>query len=222
MHTNRLEYTITSVQIQIVAGERRLPAFFAYPNSGGLHPGVVLLDATPDSTARRQVANRLAQRGLYALAPALDDLPATAAAAAARAALQVLRTHNHCNGSLTVIGLDPAGSGLALQTGQASGQLAAVAAFAPPPALAEDTLRASPPLLLVFGGPATPALHRLQAGFAPTPGRLLLRYPRAGSAFFTQPRTTTDRRCAEYAWTHLLAFLEQHLDWSRPARPAVM
>ncbi|MBN2469176.1 MAG: dienelactone hydrolase family protein [Anaerolineae bacterium] len=235
MHTHRLEYAITSSQIQIVAGERQLPAFLAHPNSGGIHPGIVLLGDS-QSAALRQIANRLAQYGLYALAPALevpspgdpapdatDATASPAAMASARAAIQVLRTHNHCNGALALIGLSPAASALALRLSLASDHLAAVIVLEAPPLLVDETLhRNSHPLLMLYGGPDTPELRLLQHRFSPTPGKILLRYPYASPSFFHQPENATDQRSVNYAWAHLLAFLERHLDWSRPARSGAL
>ena len=221
MTSSRIEYAITSSQIQIVAGDRQRPAFLAHPAGGGQHPGIVLLGHDPAST--RQTANRLAQRGLYVIAPALDTTPANTGPAGIRAAIQALRTHNHCNGSLCLLGLDPAGSALAVRMSPMPGRLAALAALGTPLELAGSALRENQrPLLLIYGGPVTPKLRRLQYEFAPTKDKALLIYPNASGQFLIRPASEIDRRCAEYAWTHLLAFLEQHLTWPSTTRPPVI
>lgn len=221
MVTNRVEHPITSGNIHIVAGARQLPAFWAYPETGGSYPGVAVLGDSL-SAATRQLVNRLAQRGMYVLAPDLAQLSPSDALPAAHAALDVLRTHNHCNGSLALVGIG-AGNALALHLHRKPGTVRATIAIQPTNPTAQAALHQEQgPLLVIYGGELSPEWQAFRANFTPTRGISLLVYAHACPNFLTTPHNPQDEQCQQYAWSHITAFLEQHLTWPRPAQTRVI
>lgn len=221
MGINRVEHPITGGNIAIVAGERQLPAFWAYPKTGGTYPGVAVL-GDGLSAATRQIVNRLAQRGLYVIAPDLNVLPPEQHGAGVNAALSALHTHNHCKGGLALVGIGAGGS-LALHIGQQTGSARAIVAVEPDISTTRHRLQGNRhPTLVIFAGPVTPELQLLRSEFTPRNGTSLLVYPDACPDFLTTPQTGNDQQCEHYAWTHIMAFLEHHLTWPQRARAAVI
>jgi dienelactone hydrolase len=113
-----VQHRINSGYIQIMDGERSLPAFWAHPQIGGTFPGLVLIHGERGLNNQiRMRVRRFAELGYYVIAPELfgatfgtNDVQICRAAlrkggeSPVLAALQVLRTHNRLNGKLGVVG----------------------------------------------------------------------------------------------------------------------
>jgi carboxymethylenebutenolidase len=228
MQSDRIEYPITTGQIRVVSQGNVLPAFWAYPASGGTFPGVVLLhDRAGLGGPIRRLARQLAQAGYYTIAPELFPDPATAAPdtrividddvsqnAIVAAACNALHTHNHCNRSIAVVGLGLGGT-LALHAAAHLDDLSAAVAF-------EGTLgpyRAliatlAIPILGLYGVRDQPpeAVSALQAvlGQPDGPHQLVL-YNQAGTAFYDEANPAYDPTATADAWQRVTAFLEAQL-----------
>ncbi len=227
-YADRLEYPITSGYIQVVAAGNTIPAFWAHPDAGGTYPGLVVIHDHGGLTASiRRLVRRLAERGHYVIAPDLsaqsspaapDDLKLPAIAAA----INALRTHNHCNGDIAIIGFGTGGT-LALQTAAQRDDLKAAVAFNGSPEPFLPLLAATTtPILAFYGGqdaaiPA-PAIAELKTRLAAaSAAHEVVVYAEAGRDFFDDALPGYAADAAADANRHMLQFLDAHL--TDPSHP---
>ncbi len=230
---SHLQYNIVSGNIFIVSDGHQLPAFWAHPELGGPFPGLVLLHDAWGLTAHiRAQARRFAEQGYYVIAPDLFNRQVLDSVAQARqrfaqmggvanaylvAALNALRTHHKCNGTMGVIGWGLSGE-LALRAAILRDDLGAVVTFyAVPKDVTPAELRMmTTPLLAIVGGadPDTPldqvrALGDVLASVSTEHAVAI--YQGAGRDFFNDTRAEFNPEAAESAWNRALSFLNTHL-----------
>lgn len=227
----RLQHRVTSGYIQIVAGGKYIPAFWAHPQQGGPFPGIVLLhDDRGLSAHTRALVQRFGSVGYYVIAPDLFNLllPTTDESANAvedavfheahekvAAALKALETHHKCNRKMAVIGWDFGGRlvyDVALNRGDV---MAAVAFYGDPKSylgrFAEENLS---PLMAIFGEKdeiMRQSENQLREELIRTgaPHEVIV-YPNAQHGFYNDSLPTYDAEASEDAWNQTLAFLETH------------
>lgn len=141
---DRIEYEITSGRVQIVAGNKSLPAYWARPRLGSRFSGVVLVhDWWGLNDLMRRLANLFAQLGHYVIAPDLfngqtTDDPQQALKLVEKlgdsgypvidSTLTVLEHHTHSNRQVAVVGIGMGGS-LAFEAAVTRDDLEAAVAF---------------------------------------------------------------------------------------------
>lgn len=231
MQPDHVEYPINSGFIQVVVEGHVLPAFWAHPDTGGTFPGVVVIHSHWGLTAFvRRVVRRYAERGHYVIAPDLFDRaqPETLSVAHQRAdslgdsgppyvaaAISALRTHNHCNGDIAIIGYDMGGK-LALHMAAHRDDLKAVVvvngAFADYRVLLPA---ATPPILGLYGSRAGFPVEELTALKtqlkAASEENDLIVYEGVGQDFFDDTREAYVEATDVDALTRTIAFLADHL-----------
>jgi carboxymethylenebutenolidase len=239
---SHLQYNIVSGNISIVSDGHQLPAFWAHPELGGPFPGLVLLHDAWGVTAHiRAQARRFAEQGYYVIAPDLFNRQGFDSVAEAQermahmggvahaylvAALNALRTHHKCNGTMGIIGWGISGE-LALRAAILRDDLGAVVTFyAVPQDVTPAELRMmTTPLLVIIGGadPGTPrdqvqALGDVLASVSTEHGVVI--FEGSGRDFFNDARAEFNPEAAEGAWTRALGFLNSHLQESDSAESA--
>jgi carboxymethylenebutenolidase len=242
-HTRRVQLPVVSGYITIVTDQYQLPAFWAHPQLTKAFPGLVLIHEETGLTPHtRMCVRRLAEMGFYVIAPDLfDGQPPTSADARAEvvaalgeagvarvsSALSVLRTHNHCNGKVGVVGWQLGGE-IALQMTILRQDLRAVVIFYARPDDYMPMLPAEEAPLLAFYGDADPAippsmLERMREMLAASPGHgEVVIYPNASTGFFNNAAPTYHEEYATDAWSKMVEFLAAHLEVPRhQQRPQV-
>lgn len=226
---SHVQHGITTGFITIVADAHFLPAFWAYPKTGGLFPGLVLIHEWWGLTAQvRTQARRLAEAGFYVIVPDLfdgqtADTPEQAAelyrqlgdmgVPRVNAALSALDTHDHCNSKIGVIGWHTGGE-LAYHLALHRTNLRAAVIFYGKPANYLSLMPANETPILAFYGdndPFTPPqmLATLRATLAH--GQVIV-YPGASVGFFNDSLSTYQADAANDAWEKMLNFLYEHLE----------
>lgn len=237
MHTDRVEYPITSGYIQVVAEGHALPAFWAHPDTGGTFPGLVLIhDRWGLVDSVRRLARRFAETGYYVIAPDLlgGHLPQTPDEAQGRAdalvetgppglaaALEALRTHHRCNGDIAVVGLGM-GSTLALSLAVARDDLKAAVVFNGHLELYRLSLAAAPtPVLGFYGdgveGMSTARAAELEHGSGGVANHRFVVYPGVEGDFFDEHSPDYTPAVMGEVWGRVLDFLQARL--ARPSQP---
>lgn len=232
----RIQHAIVSGFVQVVVEDRFLPAFWAHPQLSATFPGLILIhDAYGLTSHMRACVRRLAEVGFYVIAPDLyDGAQATSADQAATlaaglgatgiprvsAALRALRTHNHCNGKVGVVGWQMGGE-LTFQIMMMTTNIrAAVIFYARPddylPMLAVEEA----PMLCIYGDsdPQIPKamLDRVEAALTKSPGKgQVVVYPNTESGFFNNLLPAYNSEHAADALDKLIVFLSDHLDVPR-------
>ncbi len=237
MHTDRVEYPITSGYIQVVAEGHALPAFWAHPDTGGTFPGLVLIhDRWGLVDSVRRLARRFAETGYYVIAPDLlgGHLPQTPDEAQGRAdalaetgspglaaALEALRTHHRCNGDIAAVGLGMGGT-LALSLAVARDDLKAVVVFNGHLEPYRLSLAAAPtPVLGLYAdgveGMSAERAAELESGPGEAARHRFVVYAGVGRDFFDEHSADHAPAVADEAWGRVLDFLQARL--THPSQP---
>jgi carboxymethylenebutenolidase len=242
IETRRMQYPIVSGYVTIIADDHQLPAFWAHPNLTRQFPGLVFIhDAWGLTPHVRMGVRKLAEAGFYVIAPDLYDgrVPANADEASAlsascgdagvpraSAALSVLRTHNHCNGKVGVVGWQIGGE-IALQMSAFRQDLRAVVVFYARPADYLPMMPAEECPMLGFYGDSDPQIplpiiDQMRVALAASPGKgEIIVYPGATTGFFNNTLPTFHADHAADAWLRMVDFLTVKLDVPRHTNPQV-
>lgn len=229
--TRHIQYRITSGYISIYAGEHLVPAFWAHPEVGSEFPGLVLLHENL-TVQTRSLVRRLAETGFYVIAPDLyDGEPANTPDALrdkllalgpqrVTAAIDALRTHNHCNGNVGIIGWGVGGE-LAYHAALRYSDLNAVVVFyARPDPYIDGIATDDTPILAIYGD-SDPSirpiiLNKLSQAMLDSPAQsLLVIYPDARNGFSDAESPNYHPEYAANAWGKTLDFLRDRLDMPR-------
>jgi carboxymethylenebutenolidase len=232
-----VQHRINSGYIQIMDGERSLPAFWAHPQIGGTFPGLVLIHGERGLNNQiRMRVRRFAELGYYVIAPELfgatfstNDVQICRAAlrkggeSPVLAALQVLRTHNRLNGKLGVVGWSGGGE-IAFRVALTQPDLRAAVIFGgnPQPVLSE--LHNDQTAILAFYGDDDPdvppaTLNKLWEELAQSKARWqMIVYPNVANDFKDETSPRYHPYYAADAWRRCVEFLHELLE---PPAPTV-